>query len=266
MTSIKIPTVFNIDLEFEAADMGRRLLAYGIDVAIRVAYYMLIGFLISRLIDDSLLATLLEWLILWIPIALYFPLTEITMKGQTIGKKIMQLRVVGMYGNDPSLSQHFIRWVFRLIESPLVIMFAGIIIAYGATDLAGATAIISLLLFFTPLIVIARSELKQRIGDIAAGTIVISVKEKASLKDTIFREINDDRYQPTFTQILRLSDKDLNKVRELLDRSLKTNDHVLAARVAQRIKEVLSIETDMEPMQFLETLLNDYNYLVTRSA
>ncbi len=35
MPNIKIPTVFNIDLEFEAADMGRRLVAYLLDLIIR---------------------------------------------------------------------------------------------------------------------------------------------------------------------------------------------------------------------------------------
>ncbi len=38
----------------------------------------------------------------------------------------------------------------------------------------------------------------------------------------------------------------------------------MAERIALRIKEVLHIETDMDDVQFLETLLNDYNYLVTR--
>ncbi|MCK7558356.1 RDD family protein [Chitinophaga sedimenti] len=268
MTSIKIPTVFNIDLEFEAADMGRRLLAYIIDLFIRVAYILLLNFAIEKTFgfNNDLMKTMLEWILVIIPVMLYFPVTEILLKGQSVGKKIMQIRVVSMYGNEPSLSQHFIRWVFRLIESPLVIFFAGFGILSGASDIISVTAVISMLLFFTPLVVISRSSLRQRIGDIAAGTIIISIKEKASISDTIFRDIASTDYTVTFTQILRLSDKDLNKVKELLDRSLKNNDHVLAARVAQRIKEVLHIETEMEPMTFLETLLNDYNYLATRSA
>lgn len=267
MTTIKIPTAFNIDLEFEAADMGKRFGAYMIDVAIRAAYGLLVAYLLSKVrqeVDNTDILDLAMWLLVSIPIALYFPLTEMTMRGQSIGKKLMNIKVVSFVGNEPSVSQHFIRWIFRLIESPLMILWYLLLIAFGAYDVMPVASIITLAIVFMPLVVISRSPLKQRLGDITAGTIVINAKQNHSIKDTIFREISDTDYQPSFPQILRLSDKDLNKVKELLDRSTKHNDLLLAARVAQRIKEVLHIETDMEPMPFLETLLNDYNYLVTR--
>ncbi|WP_295117572.1 RDD family protein [uncultured Chitinophaga sp.] len=266
MTSIKIPTAFNIDLEFESADMGKRFWAYIIDVAIRFAYWLILTLLLSWAFGgiEHKMAAFLEYVLVLIPISLYYPVTEFTMKGQSIGKKLMNIKVVGMQGNEPSISQHLIRWLFRLIESPLMILLLFALIGSGAYDLMAFTSLITALIFFMPLIVISRSSLKQRLGDITAGTIVINVKQTHSIQDTIFREISDTGYQPKFTQILRLSDKDLNKVKELLDRSVKHNDHLLAARVAQRIKEVLHIETDMEPMHFIETLLNDYNYLVTR--
>jgi uncharacterized RDD family membrane protein YckC len=235
-------------------------------VAIRCAYWLIISLSINatfRHIDTTMM-NFLEYLLVLIPVSLYYPVTEYLMKGQSIGKKLMNIKVVGMLGNEPSISQHVIRWLFRLIESPLMILLLFVLIGSGAYDLMAFTSLITAVIFFMPLIVISRSALKQRLGDITAGTIVINVKQTHSINDTIFREISDTGYQPKFTQILRLSDKDLNKVKELLDRSVKHNDHLLAARVAQRIKEVLHIETDMEPMHFIETLLNDYNYLVTR--
>ncbi len=40
------------------------------------------------------------------------------MKGQSLGKKIMDIKVVSLMGNVPSVSQVMLRWMFRLIESP----------------------------------------------------------------------------------------------------------------------------------------------------
>jgi hypothetical protein len=162
------------------------------------------------------------------------------MGGQTPGKKAMGTKVVSLLGNPPSLSQHMIRWLFRILETPLII--------WGVV----------------PIVAIIRSKYNQRLGDLVAGTIVVNTKTKSKLSDTIFRDISQTNYEPRFPQILRLSDKDLNKVKELMDLALKSNNLELSAKVSYRVRDVLKIETDMDHMQFLETLLNDYNYYVTK--
>jgi hypothetical protein len=110
----------------------------------------------------------------------------------------------------------------------------------------------------------ARSPYDQRLGDIVAGTIVVSTKTKSTLNDTIFRDMSDTDYTPQFPQILKLSDRDMNKIKELMDRAIKSNNMELTARVSYRIRDVLKIETEMEHLNFLETVLNDYNYYTTR--
>lgn len=242
MSSIKIPTAFNIDLEFEAADTGKRLLAYVIDSAVRIVYLLAMIFLDSQLlhVENDVLQAIYFGILVAIPFTFYFFLCEWLMGGRTPGKAAVGIKVVSLMGNQPTAGQVALRSLMRFIESPMVF--------------CGAVALIA----------IARSPYSQRVGDLVAGTIVVDTKAKHSLDQTIFRNIAVD-YQPQFFQILKLSDKDLNKVKELLDRAVKQQDFVLAHRVAERVKTVLKIETQMNDMMFLETLLNDYNYLVTRA-
>ncbi|NSL90313.1 RDD family protein [Chitinophaga solisilvae] len=249
MSNIKIPTSFNIDLEFETADVMKRFLAWLIDFGIRFAYYLLVYRTITSFMGSGTVSmttgNVLLILILILPILLYFPLTEITMGGQTPGKMVMKLKVVSLTGNRPTVSQHLIRWIFRMVESPALFMA-----------------------FFIPVIIpavsIARSPYSQRLGDVVAGTIVISTKRSGSIEETIFRDMSEIDYQPQFPQILKLTDRDMNKVKDLLDKALRAKDDELAARVAFRVKEVLHIESDLSHTAFLETVLNDYNYYTTR--
>lgn len=244
MADIKIPTSFNIDLEFESADIMKRFLAWLIDFAVRAFYYLVVAMMLGAMHIDMTSNVVLFFLIVLLPLLFYFPLTEITMKGQTPGKKILSLQVVSMTGNQPSISQHLIRWIFRIIETPLYFF--------------------ALVPVIIPAVSIVRTPYNQRLGDLVAGTIVISTKRKGSIEETIFRDMSNSDYQPQFPQIMKLSDRDMNKVKDLLDRALRAKDDDLAARVALRVKEVLHIEATMSDTHFLETVLNDYNYYTTK--
>ncbi|WP_212006590.1 RDD family protein [Chitinophaga sp. HK235] len=245
MSNIKIPTSFNIDLEFETADVMKRFLAWLIDFAIRLCYYLIVYMVLVSFHFSSTTTLVLSILILSIPLMLYFLVLEIAMGGQTPGKKLLHLKVVSLTGNQPTVSQHLIRWIFRMIESPLLFFMF-------------------LIPVIIPIVAIARTPYSQRLGDVVAGTIVISIKRTGSIEETIFRDMSATDYQPQFPQITRLSDRDMNKVKELLDKALKAKDEVLAAKVAHRVKEVLHIQSDLPNTSFLETVLNDYNYYTTK--
>lgn len=245
MADIKIPTSFNIDLEFESADIVKRFLAWLIDFAIRACYILLAYSVLTSFRLEMDAHMVIYILLVFIPVTFYFPITEISMNGSTPGKKILHIQVVSMTGNAPSISQHLIRWIFRIIETPLYFM--------------------ALLPVLIPLITIVRTPYNQRLGDLIAGTIVISTKRKGSIEETIFRDLSNSDYKPQFPQIMKLSDRDMNKVKELLDRALMAKDDELAARVAYRVKDVLHIESDLPHTYFLETVLNDYNYYTTRN-
>lgn len=264
MSTIKIPTPFNIDLEFAAADSGIRLLAYILDFIIRIIAVFGLVFLVARLNLPEQVDTIVNVLFIFIPFTLYYLLSEIFMDGQTLGKKIVKIKVRNLSGNAPSLDQYIIRNLFRLIESPAMI-FA--VLAYlTQVDRISSFGFMLFVLCpaVIPLVFLIKTKYNQRLGDVVANTIVISSKKSQPLTNTIFREITDANYQVQFPQIMRINDKDLNKIKDLLDRATQNIDVTLADRVAERIQQVLGIQTQMNSLEFLETILNDYNYLATR--
>jgi hypothetical protein len=73
-----------------------------------------------------------------------------------------------------------------------------------------------------------------------------------------------DSYVVLYPEVMRLSDKDLNTVKNIYNNLLKKYDYQLAYNTSNKITAVLSIKTNQEPLSFFETLLKDYNYLSTR--
>ena len=66
-------------------------------------------------------------------------------------------------------------------------------------------------------------------------------------------------------EVMRLTDRDINGIRNLLDVKRITREHeAYMEKIAGRITEVLSITTDQHAYDFLAKLLKDYNYLTSR--
>ena len=239
MSSIRIPTSFNIDLEFDIPEFHRRLLALIIDWAIIIVYLLLAVRLLRTLLsggggEDSDTVSI-AWELAGIPVLLYFLLSEIWMNGQSLGKKVMRMRVVNMNGGKPSLGQFFIRWLLRPVDFLMTSCLGG-------------------------LLSVIFSKYSQRLGDLAAGTILISTNARAGLEETVFMETAQD-YVPRFPQVMRLSDRDLGTIRSLLERAKGSDNFHIAATAAEKIKTVLKIDTPLAPYEFLETLLKDYNHI-----
>ena len=98
----------------------------------------------------------------------------------------------------------------------------------------------------------------------AAGTVVVNSKSALTLADTVFMEINKTDYKVMFPDVMRLSDRDINTIKGVLTQANKTNNYEMCNRVSAKIKEVLNINSNMHVDQFLEKLLEDYNYLATK--
>ena len=108
-------------------------------------------------------------------------------------------------------------------------------------------------------VTILLSEKKQRVGDAAAGTVVISVKKKHKITSTILEEITDN-YEPTFTNVTQLRDKDVRTIKEAFIIAKKNNDFKTLTLLKTKICEVLQIETELYDKEFIDTILKDYNY------
>jgi len=56
------------------------------------------------------------YLKLSLPAFLYYVLLESILNGQTVGKNLMQSRVVKLDGSKPGYASYFIRWILRIID------------------------------------------------------------------------------------------------------------------------------------------------------
>ena len=99
----------------------------------------------------------------------------------------------------------------------------------------------------------------QRLGDFAAVTIVVNDKKRVSLNETLLKSKIED-YEPVFKQVLKLRDKDIYIIKNIVEQAEKGN-HSQVLPLAEKAKKILGVETDLLPLVFLKTLLNDYNHL-----
>lgn len=254
MQLVKLDTGFNIEIDFAITPFHKRLFAWVIDVVLLYAYSWLTTKLFVLMHGDSMDAT--NWMAMvltGLPILLYHLICEITMNGQSIGKKAMNIQVISEDGGQPSLSQYLIRWMFRSIDFPLIVFAA---VAYGQLPWW------CMMFLFTGIGCVIITPSSQRVGDLVAGTIIIDRKNRTSWQDTVFTEL-ETGYHPKYPQVMQLSDKDVNTLKGIIGAVKKNNNYDLSMRIAERIKSKLNIQSDQDSLDFLETLLKDYNYYTT---
>lgn len=253
MTVVKLDTGFNIEIDFTIAPFHKRLLAWAIDLILMLAYSWVMSKLFVVFYKDSKLVS--EWLeiVARIPILFYHLIFEVTMNGQSIGKKAMNIQVIALDGGQPSISQYLIRWLFRAIDFPLIIFAA---VAFGELPWW------CMAFLFTGIGSVIITPYAQRVGDLVAGTIIIDKRNRTSWHDTVFTEV-EIGYQPSFPQVMHLSDKDLNTLKTIIGTVRRNNNFDLSMRIAGLIKSKLHIQSDLDSLDFLETLLKDYNYYTT---
>jgi uncharacterized RDD family membrane protein YckC len=272
MGAIKVPTNFNIELEFEIPEFYRRMIALLIDIIIEILYFRLILVNIIESMsrksnpfdgDEQFNINALV-LILFLPIMVYHLVCELVFNGQSLGKKIMSLRVVDEKGGKASISQFVIRWLLRVSDLWAVVLLI-LLLQMAATGRSGNVFILLLGLGFliTDIVLVVSSKKGQRIGDILAHTILIRTNTRSSIEETVFQEVADS-YVPSFPEIMRLSDKDINAIKSILETARKKGDFNMAANASEKIKSHLRIDSAMSPFDFMEVLLKDYNYLSTK--
>lgn len=260
MSTVKISTPFNIELEFELAEFYKRMLAYLIDLVILVVYsWGMREFLYKTIgINNGYSSLGIDIIFVSLPMLLYPLICEVSFHGQSLGKKVMGIRVLSLEGGEPHIGQYIMRWIFRVFEWPLVfgIVFPDFLIFFQVTFVLFFGIIVT--------IIVAVTKNNQRLGDLAAGTVVVNTRIKSSIHDTIFLEVSQKDYRVMFPDVLRLSDRDINTIKSVLNNANKKHGLQMSYRIAHKIQQVLQINTQMEPVPFLEQLMADYNYLATK--
>ena len=233
MEQFQIETAQNISISQNTAHLGDRMLAYLIDSFVILAYTILmIWILIAMDIDFDAMWAL--YLLFGLPAFLYYVLLETFMDGKTIGKSLMHIRVVKLDGSKPGFSSYFIRWILRIVDVVLT---------------SGGLAVLTILIRGNG----------QRIGDIAAGTTVISEKKRVGLHDTLLRDLPED-YVPKYSQVTVFEDREMQTIKELYDQARRNGDHQIILSLSERIKKVTHINTDTKPFDFVDRVIKDYSY------
>ncbi|HET6768474.1 MAG TPA: RDD family protein [Chitinophagaceae bacterium] len=258
MPSIQINTPFNLALDFEVAGLHKRILAYFIDLSILVIYSWGMKAFLADIISLEHNKYGIDILLVSIPMLLYSFVCEVSLRGQSLGKKIVGIRVMSLEGGEPTISQYLLRWATRFFEWPLV--FSPVMPGFG----------VLVQLFFVGffgvfvVIIIAISKANQRLGDLGAGTVVVDVKSKTYLHETIFLDVSAKDYIVEYPEVMKLTDRDINTIKSILDVASRKGDLKLAASAAEKIKTHLKIKSSLYPFDFLEKVLMDYNYISTK--
>ena len=254
MLKVKLDTGFNIEVDFAITQFHKRFFAWIIDTVVLIAYYMIMSRVVETALGPAWASA--EWVLVLfgLPPLLYHLLCEILLNGQSVGKKAFGIKVIAADGGQPSVSQYLIRWVFRLVDFPIWVVPA---IVTNALPWWCAVFL------FEGLACLLISPYSQRIGDLVAGTIIIETRTRTSWEDTVFTEL-EGNYQPRYPQVMNLSDKDINTLKSIIDTVRKKSDYDLSMRIGDRIKSKLQIDSDQDSLEFLITLLKDYNYYSTK--
>ncbi|WP_293311414.1 RDD family protein [Pedobacter sp. UBA5917] len=241
MDSIRISTAQNIDIDYEIAGLGERIAARCIDLAI----FVFIAIITLVVMGAAAMATsgngALVILFVFIAIFAFYDLVcEITMDGQTLGKKVLKIKVISIDGTQPTFGQYIFRWLFRMID-------------FGFPFGWGVVALVSVVV----------TEKHQRLGDILAKTTLIKTKPRTAFESVPFSFNIPDEYEPKFKEVLHLNDRDIELVHDVLTGYYQTGNANLIYTMAAKIKEhiVATVPEGMNELQFLETVLKDYNHL-----
>ncbi len=239
MNEISITTTQNVNLTFTAGGVGERILACVLDFVIKFAYVTVIQYILESLnlrkifsFDDHW-SEIAIYIIIYLPVLVYTLVLESLWEGQTIGKKIMKLKVIKIDGYQASFGEYFMRWIFRLVD--IFIPIVG-------------------------LIVLVSSKKSQRLGDIASGTAVITTKNNINIKHTILEELSDD-YVPKYPSVVKLSDNDARIIKETFQNSVSAKDYATISKLRKKINDVTGIVYDeLNDTEFIRKVLKDYNF------
>ncbi|MBF4466112.1 RDD family protein [Flavobacterium sp. LC2016-12] len=242
MSELSINTTQNVKINFIAASVGERLGSYFIDLIIKGSYLLVVGLVLFYFFHfERVLDSLDTWsiravvFIISFPILIYTITLESVFEGQTFGKKLLKIKVVKIDGYQAGFGDYFIRWFFRLVDFSVM---------------GGMVALIS----------IVTSKKSQRLGDMAAGTAVITLKNRINISHTILEEIGTS-YVPTYPLVIKLSDNDMRIIKETFQKAVKKNDHEIIYKLVAKIESVTGIKNQSgDNSDFIRVVLKDYNY------
>ena len=214
---LEVETPENVTLDLELAGLGSRALAALIDMAILGAWALAVVMASSALAifgNAGPVAAAVTVLILSLSFGAYFVLFEGLRNGQTPGKRLVGVRVVRETGHPITMGAAVVRNVLRLADvlPPPVYLVGGTLVALHPKG--------------------------QRLGDMAAGTVVVRDRPQEAAKEIV---TSPEGAQQLALEALELEDAEYHLLRRFHQRLPSLDEgvrqrvaHQLTARLADR--------------------------------
>jgi uncharacterized RDD family membrane protein YckC len=261
---LTIDTPEQVSIRFPIAGLGSRFLAILADTVVQlVAYILLILVFVliatsaPKVASGELSHTGEKWLVAgliffhFVMYWGYFALFETYWNGQTPGKKLCKIRVIQQSGRQITFFEAMIRNLIRIVD-----LLPGFYLIGVITTLCNRQ--------------------HQRLGDLAAGTLVIHERpsEEPLWSGSASRTITAAVFEPSAPEpsfspsddltlpadaVARLTPEDLGVIdrffSRILDMDLDTRARI-AARLASQMNEKMGLPTpaDAKPERFLESI------------
>lgn len=244
---LKIDTPENVTFDYDVAGIGSRFLAALADTAlIFLLQATVIGslFLIAKLTLDLAGDTISSWmlaifgLIGFVFFWGYYIFFEILWNGQTPGKRWVGLRVIRVDGTPITVSEVIIRNLVRIIDFLPSAYGVGVVVMFINTN-------------------------SRRVGDLAAGTIVVHDRAVKSLSEispirpsTVIVPVAQ-KHLPDGFPVERVSEHELHIIEEFLSRRKElANRSQLAGHILASIMTRLEIPHESIPQNKAEEILS----------
>jgi uncharacterized RDD family membrane protein YckC len=227
-------------LEFPLAGIGSRFLAIALDTLLQAAAYVVLGLMAALLSTEGFLPTLgRQWgvaIIIFLGFIVqfgYYTTFEAMWNGQTPGKRWTHLRVILDSGRPIGAYDAILRNLLRIVDLLPTLYGVGIV-------------------------TILLSRENKRVGDYAAGTVVIHEKPLQGV-GSIWSVATTPATAAPQIPTVSMSVDELRLVETFFERRASLDPDVrrsMARQIAQRLGERMNVPGEMrpDPEQFLETL------------
>jgi len=239
--SIEIKTTQNVTISYEIALLRDRILALILDWLV-LSVSLSIIFLLYFSIDNNPTETIIGvWMLYFVYpcIVFFYTLTlETIFNGQTVGKKIMKIKVIKLDGSQLTFFDYLLRWSFRLID---------IFLSFGSLAAIMSTS--------TPN--------GQRIGGLVSNTTVVKLNPSLNISLYDLQQINSlVNYKPQYLEIKNFKEEDMLLIKQTIERYQKYRNEAHREAITELtniMKQKLGLKKVPEgKIKFLKTLIRDY--------
>jgi uncharacterized RDD family membrane protein YckC len=211
-----ISTPEGVQLALPLAGIGSRFMALLIDYLIGGVAY-LVAILAALALGGDLAATIVSVTAILVINVVYFTLFEVFGGGRTLGKRATGLRVVTDGGGQIGLRASLIRNIIRVLELAV--------------------------LFYTPAIIsVLATRNNQRLGDLAAGTLVVrDTKLESVVPATQTLPVSSERFASW--DVTGVGEEEAGAVRSFLERRYQLRPgarRALAEQLAGRLRPLVA--------------------------